>query len=357
MRPVFYPITRIFKWLLLPVLLAGLFACRPAGPPFPPPEPAVPADQPTLTIAWIPKSLDNPVYELGRLGALEKAAELSARGPVRVEVLYVGSVATDAAEQVRVLEDVISRGVDAIAISCTDPTACVDPINKAVAAGIPVMTWDSDSPRSNRFTYLGVDNYLAGWLAADLLVRAMGREGKVAILTGVPGSFNLEERLRGFRDAIATISRIEIVTTVASNDDVNVGVQVVEEMMQAQPDLDGWFFAGMWPLLAERGSMPLWETGALNGNLKTVAIDTLPVELELLRDGYISGLVGQKYWGWGYDAVQIIYNHVVHEIKYPPFVNSGMDIVTPNNVDVMIKAWQTNDFSQRLPDPYNPNPF
>jgi ribose transport system substrate-binding protein len=129
-------------------------------------------------------------------GALQKAAELSARKPVKVEVFYTGSVAADAAEQVRILEDAVARGVDAVAISCVDPTACIDPINRAVAAGVPVMTWDSDSPQSKRFTYLGVDNYLAGRVAGNLLVSELRGRGQVAILTGVPGAQNLEERIR-----------------------------------------------------------------------------------------------------------------------------------------------------------------
>ena len=94
----------------------------------------------------------------------------------------------------------------------------------------------------------------------------MGEEGKVALLTGVPGAFNLEERIRGFTDGIeADYPDIEIVTTVACNDDINQGVQVVEETMQAYPDLDGWFFVGLWPLFADRGSMPLWEEAAEAG--------------------------------------------------------------------------------------------
>jgi ribose transport system substrate-binding protein len=313
--------------------------------------PIKPPQRKTLTIAWIPKALDNPVFELGRQGAIQKAAELSAEGPVQVEVLYVGSVSSNAAEQVHVMEDVIARRVDAIAISCNDPVACIDPINKAVAVGIPVMTWDADSPQSQRFTYLGVDNYQAGQVAADLLVRAMDQQGKVAILTGVLGAHNLEERVRGFRDGIGPYPDIRIITTAVSNDDINRGVQVVEETMQTHPDLDGWFFVGMWPLVADRGSMPLWEDAALSGDMKTVAFDTLPVELEFLRDGYLSGLVGQKYWGWGYDTVQIVYDYIINDKTYPPFISSGMDIVTRNNVEAMILAWETNDFSQPLPDP------
>jgi ribose transport system substrate-binding protein len=304
-----------------------------------------------LTIAWIPKALDNPVFEVGRAGAVQKAAELTASGPVEVEVLYVGSIASDAAEQARVIEDVIARRVDAIAISCNDPTACIDPINRATAAGIPVMTWDADSPQSQRFTYFGLDNIKAGQAAANLLVQAMGTRGKVAILTGVPGAFNLEERIRGFKEGIAQYPDIEVVTTVATNDDINLGVQVLEETMQAYPDLNGWFFAGMWPLFAERGSMPLWEDASLNRGMKTVAFDALPVELEMLKDGYLSGLIDQKNWGWGYDTIQIIYDYLVNGKEFNSFTDSGFNIITQNNVDAMIRAWETNDFTQPIPSP------
>jgi ribose transport system substrate-binding protein len=306
-----------------------------------------------ITIAWIPKALNNPVFELGRDGALVKAKELTAQGPYEVEVQYVGSVASDMAEQARVMEDMIAQGVDAIGVSCNDPDGCVDPINKAIEAGIEVMTWDSDSPESNRFTYLGVSNYEGGRAAADLLVRAMGTEGKVAMLTGVPGALNLEERMRGFSDVLAEqYPAIEIVTTVACYDDINQGVQVVEETMQAHPDLNGWFFVGLWPLFADRGSMPLWEEAATSGQLTTIAFDTLPVELEYMKDGYLQGLVGQKYWGWGYDTVQMITDKIVEGKTFEDWTDSGMDIVTANNVDAMIKAWETSDFTQPLPPPF-----
>jgi ribose transport system substrate-binding protein len=305
----------------------------------------------TITIAWIPKSLNNPVFETGRDGALKKAAELTAKGPYKVEVLYVGSVASDAAEQSRVVEDVIAKGVDAVAISCNDPTALEAPLKKALAAGIEVMTWDSDSPKSGRFTYLGVDNYEGGKAAADLLIRAMGKSGKVALLTGVPGAFNLEERIRGFKDGIKG-TNIKIVKTVACNDDINLGVQVVEETMQAIPDLKGWFFVGLWPLFANVGSMPLWEKAGLSGQCKTISFDTLAVELPFIKAGYVAGLVGQKYYGWGYDTVQMIYDKIVKGKKFNTFTNSGMDLVTAKNVDAMQAMWDAVDFTKKLPPAY-----
>lgn len=302
-----------------------------------------------LQIALIPKSLDSPTSGITHRGAVAKAAELSKVGSKDVEIFYTGSIAADAAEQVRVMEDAIARGVDAVAISCVDPTACIDPIKRATAAGIPVMTWDSDSPESSRFTYLGVDNYLAGRVAGNMLVSALRGRGKVAILTGVPGTLSLEERIRGCRDVLSLFPEVEVVTTVASNDDINRSVQILEETMQAHPDLNGWFFTGAWPLLAERAAIPLWKEATLSHNMKTVAFDTLPVELELLQDGYLSALVGQKYWGWGYYSIQIIYDHIQNGRNYPPLVDSGIDIVIPENVNGMLRTWEVLNFGAGQP--------
>lgn len=326
-------------WLALVVLLA---ACQ---------SPAAPNARPKLTIAWVHKSLGNPVFNLGRQGALAKAGELTARGPIAVEVLAVGPVAADAVEQARMMDDLVARGVDGIAISCNDPAACVAPIDRAVAAGIPVMTWDSDAPQSRRFAFLSIDNYAAGQAAADLLAQSIAARGKVAILTGVPGALNLDERVRGFTERLAAYPSMQVVATIASNEDINLGVRGVEETMQAHPDLRGWFFAGMWPLFADREAMPLWEQASRRTGLKTVAFDTLPVELGLLRDGYLDALIGQKYWGWGYDSIQMMYDHITAGKRFPPFIDTGFDIVTRKNVDAMRRAWETNDFSQPLPPP------
>lgn len=322
--------------------LAALAGCRASQPP---------ARQ-RLTIAWVSKSLGNPVFDMGRRGALQKARELSASGPYEVVVLPVGPVAADAVEQARMMDDLIARRVDGIAVSCNDPTACIAPINRAVAAGIPVMTWDSDSPASQRFSFLSVDNYRAGQQAADLLMAALDGRGKLAVLTGVPGALNLDQRVRGFKDRLAAAyPEARVVATVSSNEDINLSVRGVEETMQAHPDLDGWFFVGMWPLLADRGAMPLWERAARERRMRTVAFDTLPVELNLLRDGYLEALIGQKYWGWGADSIQMVYDYIVAGKRFPPFLDTGVDLVTRANVDAMARAWETGDFSRPVPTP------
>jgi ribose transport system substrate-binding protein len=303
----------------------------------------------TIKIAWIPKALNNPVFELGKVGAETKAAELTKAGPYKVEIMYVGSVASDIAEQVKVMEDAVAAGAEAVGISCNEPTGCKDPIDKAMAAGVPVMIWDSDSPESARFTYLGVDNYEGGKAAAELLKKALPNGGKVALLSGVPGAANLEARIKGFEDAVAG-SNITVAQKVFCDDDTAKGVAVVEEVMTANPDLNGWFFVGLWPVFAGDGAMPLWEAATAKG-MKSVAFDTLPVELDWVKKGKLYGLVGQKYWGWGYDTTQMIYDAIVNGKTFDSFTNSGMDIVTINNVDAMAEAWNTNDFTKPLPPP------
>jgi ribose transport system substrate-binding protein len=304
-----------------------------------------------ISIAWIPKALNNPVFEVGKVGCEKAAEELTAAGPYEVECVYMGSVASDMAEQARVMADAVAQGVDALAVSCNNGAGCVDPINAAVEAGIPVMTWDSDADPSMRFTYLGVSNYDGGKAAAELLVREMGETGKVALLTGVPGAPNLEQRISGFKDYLADYPGIEIVTTVACNDDINQGVQVVEETMQTYPDLNGWFFVGLWPLFAGQGAMPLWEAAEGNG-MVTISFDTLPAELDFMEAGLVQGLVGQKYWGWGYDTVYMIYDHILNYKQFNDWTDSGMDIVTINNMDAMAEAWDTSDFTKPLPPAY-----
>src|SRR5690349_2396168 len=90
-------------------------------------------DDGVFNIAWIPKALDNPVFELGRIGALTRAAELSEEGDCPVDVLVAAPLSTEAEPQVELLEEVIALdGIDAIGVSCIDADACIEPINAAI---------------------------------------------------------------------------------------------------------------------------------------------------------------------------------------------------------------------------------
>ena len=134
-----------------------------------------PAD---IVIAVVPKALDNPIFIDAKVAAEAAGEELG------ITVEYTGSTNSDAAEQVNVIEGLISKGVDAMLISCNDADALKDVIDKAMDQGIYVATFDSDSPDSKRLFYIGTNNYNAGQKAAEYMQELLPDGGKVALLNG-----------------------------------------------------------------------------------------------------------------------------------------------------------------------------
>ena len=118
--------------------------------------------------ALIPKSLDIPVFDYARIGGERAAAALG------VEVIYRGPDRPDELRQKEILESFITQRVDGIAISCTNGDFLAPVIDKAIAAGIPVITWDADSPNSQRIAYYGVDDFKAGQRLATEAITGSG---------------------------------------------------------------------------------------------------------------------------------------------------------------------------------------
>ena len=181
--------------------------------------PEVKADA-DITIAVVPKSLDNAIFLDSQAAAEAKAKELG------INLQWVGPTTSDAGQQVTVIEGLIEKQVDGILISCNDADALKDVIDRAVDAGIVVGCFDSDSPESKRAFYCGTDNYAVGKLAAEEMMKILPDGGKVAILTGVLGAPNLEERIRGFKETVEG-SNIEVMPVQTGNDDVQTSVDVV----------------------------------------------------------------------------------------------------------------------------------
>src|SRR6266581_2260532 len=131
-----------------------------------------------MRFAVIPKSLDIPVFNYAKVGAEREAAK---RGDV--EVIWRGPENADQLRQKEILESFITQRVDGIAISCLNGDFLTDTINRAVDAGIPVITWDADAPKSKRLAFYGVDDLAAGRIMGEQTVNLLGGKGKVAIIT------------------------------------------------------------------------------------------------------------------------------------------------------------------------------
>ena len=282
-----------------------------------------------LRFAVIPKALDIPVFNYARIGAERAAAEL---GNVKVEWR-----APDTADQLRqkeILESFITQRVDGIAISALNGDFLTDTINRAIDAGIPVVTWDSDAPKSKRIAFYGVDDVESGRIMGKEAIKLLDGKGKVAIITSV-GATNLQRRLDGVREALASAPGIQIVETYDIKEDVVRCAEIIATGTRRYPDLAAWIAVGGWPVFT-RNALAAVDPA----KTKVISFDTVESGLALLREGKVQVLLGQKYFGWGSETVKLLYGIKNGRMPPAPIIDSGVDVVTRENVDAYAEQWK-----------------
>ena len=175
--------------------------------------------------AKIPAPKDQLYIEVSCLGGLDyfsahKYGMKMVGEELGVKTDYVGPVDYDINAMVAAFEQAISRKPQGIVVFGSEPSlnAIVD---KAAAKGIPVVTVDSDLPGSKRIAYVGTGNYNAGVLGGNELAKILDGKGKVAVIYH-PGQLGLEQRLSGYRDALAPFKGIQIVQVVDDQGDTNM---------------------------------------------------------------------------------------------------------------------------------------
>src|SRR5262249_1002239 len=160
-------------------------------------------------------------------------------------------------------------------------------------SGIPVITWDSDAPKSKRLAFYGVNDVEGGRALGDGLATLIDQKGKVAIITAL-GADNLQKRLEGAQGALKKYPGIEDAEVFDVKDAAVRVAEVIASASQRYPDLDGWLSVGGWPVFVRNALDPVDPK-----RTKVVAFDTIPPAPDLLRAGKVQLLVGQKYFGWG----------------------------------------------------------
>jgi ribose transport system substrate-binding protein len=305
--------------------------------------PAAGAQDAKLKFVWSPKATDNPVFAVAQKGGEIRSTELG-----DVEFVWVGPSNTDAVLQASLLDDAITAGCDGMGISCNDATVLLPVIDRATAAGIPVITWDSDSDQSTRLSFYSIDGAAAATAGATRFAEVMkdNPTKTYALLSGNAGAPNLEQRITDVRAVLDLPENgLEYVTTLFCNDDPALGQTLMEDQLTATPDLGGFFLIGGWPLFADTAGMTKFLAGTAAGTLKCVAWDTLSMQLPLLENGTVQGLIGPKYFGGGYDGIGIMYDHVKYGIELPPFIDSGFDLLTtPEDAAAFATKWETQNF-------------
>lgn len=180
-------------------------------------------------------------------------------------------------------------------------------VDKAVEAGIPVVTLDSDLPNSKRCAFVGTGNYDAGFSGGKKLAELVGGKGKVAILTKV-GQPNLEERVRGYRDALSASPGIEIVRVADTKSEVPMAAQAAAAVLAAVPDLAGF---GCVEAAGGAGCATAIKEAGLAGKIKAVAMDRDNDILNYIKEGIIDATVAQQTALMPYYGLMILYqlNH------------------------------------------------
>jgi ribose transport system substrate-binding protein len=294
-----------------------------------------------LTIAFVPRSLDNPIFLDTFEHAQKKALELG----VRLE--WVAPFSFDTGEQLEVIENLIRRRVDGMIVSVDDVEEVREVISKAIDEGIVVATFDADSPGSKRLFHIGIDNKKAGLAIGKALVDVVKKKGlaeqelDTMILTGARDALNLQERITGFIQATDGEINLKVNAILENYDNFKLAIELVEEYVKNHPELDVIFFVGGWPFYVPAEAMPNFQRWAQSGGL-AVGIDIFYDALLLQKEGLIQYLIGQDFASMGSVGLETLVNYIRNGELPPEFIETGLEHANSENLERLLdthKPW------------------
>ena len=288
--------------------------------------PASAKDAKDIVIAVIPK-VAVPFFDDCNTGA---AAAAKAAG---VQYQWVVPQNTQGSTQVQIIEDLMSKKVDGIAISVNEPKSVEAVIKKAMASGIKVLTFDSDSAKSGRSMYIGTSNAAAGETMGESMAKAIGGSGEVAIVTGQLGAANLNERITGIKKSLAKYPDIRIVATDGTEDDLAKAVSVDEAIFRGHPHLKGIFGVSQVGGPSVAKVMATKEFGAKKAAVKVFAFDDLPDTLKGVREGFIQGIIVQRPVTMGKLSVEHLVAQVEGKETTSANIDTGVTVVNASNLN------------------------
>ncbi|WP_088342566.1 MULTISPECIES: sugar-binding protein [Rhodomicrobium] len=297
------------------------------------------------TLAIVVKGLDNPFFEQINQGC-QKWKKENAASPYTC--LYTGPASTtDEAGEVQIVDDLLTKGVSAIAISPSNAPAMGNILKKR-APTIPVMTIDADLLKEDaklRQTYLGTDNYLMGVKMAEHTKKLKPAGGTVCLQMGNTAADNINQRAAGYRDTIAGKKGTDRLTgqggwtevsgcPVYTNDQPDLANQQMADTFTANPNLGAFILLGGWAQFAPQAYAQV--TDQVMPKLKSkdliiVAGDTLPPQIEALKAGRSHAQIGQRPFEMGYKAPTVMIQLLEKKPVEDP-VYTGLDECTAENV-------------------------
>ena len=258
---------------------------------------------------------------------------------MKVKTSILGPADWDVNAQINTIEEVIGTRPTGLLINGTDP-AIAGAINKAVAAGIPTVVYDSDIPNCNRHAFLGTNWYEMGKQQGETMVELINGKGKIAYM-GILGLTNMEDGFRGLLEVVKKFPGIEVVGRYDDKASVEEAARITADLLAAHPDIAGicGFDSNSGPGIA----LSVKEAGRA-GKVMITTVDWEPEHLQLVKDGVIQLLVGQKRELFTWYGAQFLFD-MVHSTNrlsnndaeagmtnIPVEVNTGLIKITKDNI-------------------------
>lgn len=291
--------------------------------------------------AFISANLQVPYWKTAGTGFNHAAAQMKLRSD------FDGPQNYDVNAEKEALDRAVQKKASGILLGVTDPAVLNDSINKAVAAGIPVITMDSDAPASKRLFFIGTNNYQAGFTGGQRLAQELHGKGNVVVFT-MPDQRNLQDRLRGYKDALARTPEIKITRIVDIQGDPRIAFDTTTEIVGKEKDkVDGFVC-----LEAQSGKEVASVLNSYHVTGKAVmAMDTDQETLDWIKKGLIAATIAQKPYTMAFVGLQMLDNLHHHSpavldedwstdsyAPIPAFVDTGSDLIDKSNVDAFMQA-------------------
>ena len=305
--------------------LAGVAAGCQSG------ESSPPGGTKTLKVAFVTNNSAD-FWTIARRGVEKADQELA-----DVEAEFRLTADGTAAEQQRVVDDLLTKGVDAIAISPVDPQNQTGLINAAASKAL-VFTQDRDAPDSSRACYIGTDNLAAGRQAGALIRDAVPEGGAVMLFVGRLDARNAQERVQGIKEAL-TGSNIRILDVRTDDaDDVRAKANAADALVR-YPDLEA--MVGLWSYNGPAILNAVREAGK-NGRVRIVAFDEADETLAGIKAGDIHATVVQQPYEFGYQAIQRMAQALRGDRSFIP---ASKQIIVPT---LVVNRANVDEFTQRI---------
>jgi len=261
-----------------------------------------------------------------------------------VKAEMVGPDNFDPNAELEAFKQAVATNATGILISPAGTKLFEDAINGAVQRGIPVICIDSDVPDSQRLMFIGTDNYRAGLQSGTHMAEGLHGQGSVVVIT-VPGQYNLDERMRGVKDAFSHFPKIRIEQVIDDQGDPRKANDEIASLLDKKAKMDG-----ILSLEASGGpgAGEALHRMNLDGKVPIVAMDKDPETLDFIAGGTILASIAQKPYTmafYGMQSLDDLHHNVVHEFTnwrsapaspLPTLMDTGIGIVDKSN----IKAYQ-----------------